>query len=300
MRERSVDRGLSAMAEPAVFMEDPAVPSEPAVTIAARSLPAVCGSSDEGVTYRTVRPGGTTDWLLLVTVAGRGRLRRPGPADVVVDRRHVAAIEPRTLHDYGTDPETGYWSLRWAHLDPRPDWLPLLDWPVAAPGVRVVEVDDTVRSRVVRALDRAAAAPGTGLRRSAMFAMNAVEEALLWCDIRNPRERVLDPRLLTVLEHVGATLDQQHSVASLARVGGLSSSRLAHLAAAQLGTSLMAHVDRQRMNLARHLLSRTDLPIAQVAARVGFTDPLYFSRRFRVATSISPSEFRAGAAGPER
>lgn len=274
------------------------MPTAASVTIAAPTHRVVCGGLEEGAAYRTVRPGGTTDWLLLATSAGSGRLRCPGTADVVADSQHIVAIEPNTPHDYGTDRSAGHWSLRWAHIDPRPDWLPLLDWPLAAPGVRRLELDDTVLSRVVRALDRAAAAHGAGLRRGAMFAMNAVEEALLWCDTRNPRDPVLDPRLLVVLEHIGATLDQAHTVAALARIGGLSTSRLAHLASAQLGTSLMAHVDRQRMDLAGHLLTRTDLPIAHIASRVGFTDPLYFSRRFRAATSMSPTAFRAGAAEP--
>jgi AraC family transcriptional regulator of arabinose operon len=287
-------------------MEDPAVPSPPAaVTIASRTERVLCGRLDGDAAYRTVRPGGTTDWVLFVTVAGCGRLRRtgvpgvpdapggPGVLDVLAPVGRITLIEPYTPHDYGTDQDTGHWSLRWAHIEPRPDWVPLLHWPPAAPGIRSIEVDATVRSRVVQAVDRAVFAQRSGLRGNALFAMNAVEEALLWCDTRNPRGTVLDPRLMAVLEHVGDHLDRPHTVAALARVGGLSPSRLAHLAAAQLGTSLMAHVEHQRMELARNLLAVTGLPVSQVARKVGFADPLYFSRRFRAATGVSPTGFRA-------
>ncbi|MCL2551668.1 MAG: helix-turn-helix domain-containing protein [Actinomycetia bacterium] len=268
-------------------------PRAPVVTRAAPAEPVIAGRLDgQGLAYRTVRPGGTADWLLLVTVEGRGRLRLPDAPDVLVGRGQVAVIEPRTPHDYGTDHEAGRWSLRWAHLLARPEWLVLLDWPSSAPGVRRVDVDETVGTRIVQALDRAISARHSGLRRDMPFAVNAVEEALLWCDTANPRETVLDPRLRTVLEYAGNHLELPHTVASLARVGGLSPSRLAHLAAEQLGTSLMAHVDNRRMELARLLLTRTDLPIAHVARQAGFTDPLYFSRRFRAATSMPPSRFR--------
>ncbi|WP_328462746.1 helix-turn-helix domain-containing protein [Streptomyces sp. NBC_00448] len=272
------------------------------VTIASPHHRVLCGRLDEDSRYRTVRSGGTTDWVMFVTVAGRGRFRSPGHPDLLAGPDRITLVEPGTAHDYGTDREAGTWSLRWAHLDPPAGWLPLLDWPVAAPGIGQVDVDATVRARVVQALDRAVSARRAGLRRNTLFAMNAVEEALLWCDTRNPRETVLDPRLLAVLEHVGETVEQPHTVASLARIGGLSPSRLAHLASAQLGTSLMSHVDRQRMDLARQLLTVTDLPVATIAARTGFTDPLYFSRRFRAATSLSPTAFRTrergrGAAG---
>ncbi|WP_181799070.1 helix-turn-helix domain-containing protein [Kitasatospora acidiphila] len=267
------------------------------MTIASRTERVLCGRLDEDATYRTVRPGGTTDWVLFVTVAGCGRLRRTGAPDILAPADRITVIEPHTPHDYGTDRDAGHWSLRWAHIEPRPDWLPLLHWPAAAPGIRSIEVDGTVRGRVVQALDRAVGAQHCGLRRNTLFAMNAVEEALLWCDTRNPRGNVLDPRLLAVLEHVSDHLDRPHTVASLARIGGLSPSRLAHLAAAQLGTGLMAHVEQQRMELARHLLAVTGLPVNHVARKVGFTDPLYFSRRFRLTTGMSPTKFRTATGG---
>ncbi|HEY9292156.1 MAG TPA: helix-turn-helix domain-containing protein [Microlunatus sp.] len=263
------------------------------VSVTVPTARVLTGRLDEDRDYRTIRPRGTTDWLLLVTVAGRGRLRLPGRSEIRIGVGQLTAVEPYVPHDYGTDPTADGWSLRWAHLDPRPDWLPLLDWPAVAPGIRRLRVDETVLTRVVQNLDRATSAARSGLAQSVRFAMNAVEEALLWCDTQNPRQPVLDRRLLTVLEHVGDHLDRPHTVESLAKVGGLSGTRLTHLARAQLGISLMAHVERQRMDLARQLLAMTDLPITEVGGRVGYRDPLYFSRRFRATAAISPSGYRA-------
>ncbi|WP_344588838.1 helix-turn-helix domain-containing protein [Kitasatospora paracochleata] len=284
-------RGIDRLAVP---MEDPAVVASPrAAGITSPTRRAVCGRFEEGLDYRTVRPDGTRDWVLFVTVAGRGRLRCSDGIDVLAVPYRVVLVGPGTPHDYGTDRAAGHWSFRWAHLDPRPEWIPLIDWPAAAPGVRSIALDRATCRRVVEALDRGVSAVRSGLRHDALLAMNAVEEALLWCDTRNPREPVLDPRLLAVLEYVGDHLGRPHTVTSLARIAGLSPSRLSHLAASQLGTGLMAHVERRRMELARQLLGATDLPVGQVAHRVGFTDPLYFSRRFRAATGMAPVEFRA-------
>jgi AraC family transcriptional regulator of arabinose operon len=48
-----------------------------------------------------------------------------------------------------------------------------------------------------------------------------------------------------------------------------------------------------RMREARRLLVETDLTVAEVARKVGFEDPLYFSRCFRHLTGVPPSHYRA-------
>lgn len=46
------------------------------------------------------------------------------------------------------------------------------------------------------------------------------------------------------------------------------------------------------MKRAAHLLEVTDLSIKAVALSVGIGDPNYFSKLFRRAFTLSPSEFR--------
>lgn len=53
--------------------------------------------------------------------------------------------------------------------------------------------------------------------------------------------------------------------------------------------SYLLHV---RLNNARRMLEETDLPISQIAARVGFKDHGYFSRKFRASLGLSPREVR--------
>ena len=268
-----------------------------AEAVASPTCRVVTGQLDEGPEYGRIRPRGTSDWLMLATVAGAGSVRTEGQTRVVADSGSFILIEPYTPQDYRTHPDVGRWSLRWAHAVVPPDWEPLLDWPQVGPGLRRLAVDDDVGRRVVADLDRAISAQRRGLRRSERFAMNAVESALLWCDTQNPQQPALDSRLLLVLDYIGDHLDQPQSLASLAEVAGLSATRLAHVARAQLGISLMAHLERQRMELARQLLLMTDLPVSELSRRVGYSDPLYFSRRFRKATTLSPSEFRARGQG---
>ena len=48
----------------------------------------------------------------------------------------------------------------------------------------------------------------------------------------------------------------------------------------------------RRMAEARKLLAETDLPVAEVARRVGVSDPGYFSRLFGRAHGTSPRKWR--------
>lgn len=52
---------------------------------------------------------------------------------------------------------------------------------------------------------------------------------------------------------------------------------------------------RSRLQMAERLLRNTALPVAQVAAQVGYSDPCYFSAVFRQRYGVSPRQFRAHA-----
>lgn len=61
---------------------------------------------------------------------------------------------------------------------------------------------------------------------------------------------------------------------------------------AEVGTSPMAWLARTRVELAASMLIQDSRPIAEIAHRVGWPDPNYFSRRFREISGDSPTEYR--------
>jgi len=54
----------------------------------------------------------------------------------------------------------------------------------------------------------------------------------------------------------------------------------------------MQYILSLRMANAQSLLETTEYNISEVAAAVGYDNPLYFSRLFRKHTGMSPSEYR--------
>ncbi len=250
------------------------------------------GRLDVGRDYGTLRTRGVPEWLMLLGVRGQGRLRPAGAADwLTLPPRSIVAYRPGVRHEYGTDPEVGSWELLWAHVHPRVDWLALLDWPTCAPGIARLDLSPLIAGRVEAALLRAVTHHRAGLAQARALAMNAVEEALLWCASARPHAGT-DAAAIAVVEHISSHLDARHDLRSLASVAGLSTSQLNRTMRASTGDSAMAVVERIRMDAARELLAHTGLSVAQVASRVGYADPLYFSRRFRAAVGVPPREWR--------
>jgi AraC family L-rhamnose operon transcriptional activator RhaR len=54
----------------------------------------------------------------------------------------------------------------------------------------------------------------------------------------------------------------------------------------------MAYLAGRRAELSAGLLRRTDLPVGEVGALVGWPDPNHFSRRFREKFGLSPTHYR--------
>lgn len=272
------------------FMEDRAVGKTRIESFTPTIELVEAGHLSEESDYATYRSRGTSDWLLIQTVAGAGRFGI-GDLEVIVRPDSVSLLRPGTVHDYGSYRDR--WELLFAHFHPRAEWLALLDWPEAAPGLRILDLSPALSNRVADALAQAARHSMGGLARAQQFAANAVEQALLWCDTQNPAEGRMDDRVLAVIEYVGRHLTDPLTISDLAAVANLSPSRLGHLFAEQVGTSPQQFVQARRIGLAKQLLDLTTRPIAAIAAEVGYPDPLYFSTRFRRQVGLSPSAYRS-------
>lgn len=94
-----------------------------------------------------------------------------------------------------------------------------------------------------------------------------------------------------LLDHVAEPFE----LARVAEHFGVSRFHLSRRAKTLLGERLEAASRRLKLELALSLLGVTEpeLSVADVARRVGYDDPLYFSRVFRRHVGMSPSHYRA-------
>ncbi|MDL2324299.1 AraC family transcriptional regulator [Ruminococcaceae bacterium OttesenSCG-928-A16] len=88
--------------------------------------------------------------------------------------------------------------------------------------------------------------------------------------------------------HLGIPL-HLHNIATAA---GLSPSRFSTLFNQEVGLSLTAYINQQRVQRMAHMLQNSQLPIAEISNFVGFSDVSYASRIFRQTKGVSPTQYR--------
>jgi len=251
----------------------------------------VLTGNEHRVTSRCWRPHGTPTPLLIHTRSGQALVHVDGETHVQAPGDTVLWLAD-TTHDFtggGPDP----WEIVWAHFQPREHWHEWWSWPVLGPGVlRISAPPPRRRDRIADALLEMDALARSGLPRASEFALNALEQALLWLDASNPAPVRLAEPVQEAMVFISRHLDQPLSVSEIAAAACLSPSRFAHVFTHEVGESPARFVEQRRLARARGLLESTSLPIGAVAEAVGYSSQFYFATRFRAHTGMSPSDWR--------
>ncbi len=109
---------------------------------------------------------------------------------------------------------------------------------------------------------------------------------------RETREDYL-MRIARVERYIADHLDEEIYLSKLAAVSNFSEYHFHRIFKAFRGEPLGSYVTRTRVETAAHLLCHTDLPVEEVAMRVGYDIPSSFSKSFRHFYGVSPTEYRS-------
>jgi AraC-like DNA-binding protein len=100
------------------------------------------------------------------------------------------------------------------------------------------------------------------------------------------------PRVTETRRYIQAHYAEPLELEALARRAALSVSQFSAVFKAHFGVPPIEYAHRLRLRQAAHLLRDDTLAVAEVASRVGYEDPLYFSRQFRKLMGQSPRQYR--------
>jgi LacI family transcriptional regulator len=103
---------------------------------------------------------------------------------------------------------------------------------------------------------------------------------------------VEDQYLAKALRFIRDRVQESPSVEAVARASGLSRRALEKRFRDSLGRSVLDEIRRVRTDQIAQMLVETELPVAQIAERLGFADAQHIARYFRSAKAISPLAYR--------
>lgn len=107
-----------------------------------------------------------------------------------------------------------------------------------------------------------------------------------------PRGGLAPGALRRVREHVESRLAERIDLATMSSLAGLSAPHFARAFKQSVGVSPGRYVRSRRIDAAAKLIESTDLPLAEIALEVGFSDQSHFTRTFAELTGDTPRAYR--------
>ncbi|MDP9700145.1 response regulator [Paenibacillus polysaccharolyticus] len=111
-------------------------------------------------------------------------------------------------------------------------------------------------------------------------------------DIRERREQQDNTPIGEALAYIETHLGEPMTMRELADSLHLNSSYFSVLFKEQVGLNFSEYLMRKRVQRAKELLVQTNLPISEIAERVGYQTDKYFIKVFKSLEDISPSKYR--------
>jgi AraC family transcriptional activator of pobA len=147
---------------------------------------------------------------------------------------------------------------------------------------------------VINSIETELADRNEGYRQAALahLTLLLIDVARLAGDVVGDLKRSGEPLLAEVFTVIDRRLAEPLSLRDVAHELGMTPGHLTTVVRRRTGRTVQEWIIERRMAEARSLLSDTELPVSEIARRVGMSDPGYFSRLFRRTHGASPRQWR--------
>lgn len=218
-----------------------------------------------------------------------------------------AVIDPAVLSPAAAgcgvffDPEAlgGDGQAPWSSWRSDPLLIPFLHGiPGGLLRLSVPPVRQPTWTATIAAIDTELAGRAEGYRQAALayLTLLLVDVARLAADVVGDLRRSNEPLLAEVFDVIERRFAGPLSLRDVADSIGVTPGYLTTLVRRRTGRTVVDWITEERMTRARRLLTETDLPVAEIARRVGLPDPGYFARVFRHRNGTTPRDWRRNAA----
>ena len=255
-------------------------------------LPTDAGYFPKAAGHYMERSVGVDQAIFMYCTHGRGWCELGGKRHNI-QAGDLLVVPPECPHVYGADEEHP-WTIPWVHAAGANVGLFLTELGVSLENPVIYLGEDPqllgLYEEVLAILEHGYA-PAQLLYASQALAhllgMMVWHRQQRWRGEPDPKQRI-SQSIAYMKEHVETPL----KVSTLAALANLSTSHYTALFKQHTGYAPIDYLIRLRMHWACQLLDTTDLPVKKIAASVGYDDPFYFSRVFKMVNEASPTEYR--------
>ncbi|GAB3536244.1 hypothetical protein GCM10027403_16350 [Arthrobacter tecti] len=238
-----------------------------------------------------VRRDAPTDYLLVWVVDGdiSGEV---GGVPFVASASEAVLLPPGVPHAYWA-PSRGNWHWLWVHFDGAAastfhEDFTRLDQPVVP-----LDIPFTYR-RFISVLTHAQQSADPQKSPLVTGELLALLGTILGSGADSDGSRGTENAdLEDLFAWIAENLDQPLTLKDMCSRATSSPANLHRRFVAAVGVSPKSYVSRIKLSTAADYLRLTSMSVSNVAAAVGFKDPLYFSRRFKAWSGLSPTEYRS-------
>ncbi len=125
-----------------------------------------------------------------------------------------------------------------------------------------------------------------------IFAYIIDERKTIWTSPPQFNENYMSATLSYIAEHY---IDPELSIKHITNLLGFNENYFSRLFKKEIGVPFTKYVNHFRILKACEYIEKTEATYKEIANMVGFSDPLYFSKRFKELINITPSEYRKAA-----
>ena len=117
-------------------------------------------------------------------------------------------------------------------------------------------------------------------------------DILEYSDPLTDQNPYISPPIAKAITVMLSDMSQNYTLATIARIGGLSASYFSTVFHREMGKSFKAWLNETRVEHAKSLLTESNLPILEICYECGYNTPSQFIRMFKKVTGLPPSAYR--------
>jgi AraC family transcriptional regulator, arabinose operon regulatory protein len=234
-----------------------------------------------------------SDYKIVLIVKGRGTLCQEDK-NITLSAGDIFVLFPGVKHLYYTDPKDP-WELMWVSFNGNISENIMKDLSISLNSFVILNSNTAVIKDLLEKIIDSMGNEGDPHALKSTGYLYLLFSQLLEIDSQNeiePSKVSKDEVINKALMFINLNYHTDIDVNLLCNYVSYSRSYFSKLFKLKVGLSIPKYINEVRIQRAKLLLKDTSLNICEIAKSIGFEDPFYFSKVFKIVTGISPVTYR--------